>query len=53
MKDYVFTYNWKFACSSPGGMKRGKVQANNKTEARQKIKEFLDRCGGTLCDEWF
>lgn len=52
-KEYYFTYNCRYSCSSLGGMKKGHINAKSKTEAKEKIKIFLEKIQGTLVYELF
>lgn len=52
-KEYTFSYNSPLSCQSPVGMKRKTLNAFTKTEAKIKIKEFLQNFNGVLCIEYF
>jgi len=52
-KKYSFSYNCKGAATWIGNCKTGYVMAKDKNEARLKIKEFMDRMKGEVCNEYF
>ena len=52
-KKYSFSYNCKGAVTWIGGCKTGYVMAKDKEEARLKIKEFMERMNGEVCNEYF
>ena len=50
---YSLSYNCKGAVKWIGGCKTGYVMAKNKEEARQKIKELMEKMKGEVCNEYF
>ena len=52
-KKYLFSYNCKGAVTWIGGCKTGYVMAKDENEARIKIKEFMERMNGEVCNEYF
>jgi len=52
-KKYSFSYNCKGAVTWIGGYKTGYVMAKDENEARVKIKEYMDRMNGKVCNEYF
>jgi len=52
-KKYSFSYNCKGAVTWIGGCKTGYVMAKDENEARQKIKELMERMNGEVCNEYF
>ena len=52
-KKYSFSYNCKGAVTWIGGCKTGYVMAKDENEARVKIKEFMKRMKGEVCNEYF
>jgi len=52
-KKYSFSYNCKGTVTWIGGCKTGYVMAKNENEARLKIKEFMERMNGEVCNEYF
>jgi len=52
-KKYSFSYNCKGAVTWISGCKIGYVMAKDKEEARLKIKEFMERINGEVCNEYF
>jgi len=52
-KKYSFSYNCKGAVTWIGGCKTGYVMAKDENEARLKIKEYMERINGEVCNEYF
>ena len=52
-KKYSFSYNCKGAVTWIGRCKTGYVMAKDENEARLKIKEFMGRMNGEVCNEYF